>query len=118
MQKGKITIWNLAFFLILVFAAVLAVRYFGTGIEKKQIKKEIFDEMGVFRGPQLTDAKIRDIVDRVLRKRSLEPIEVNTEFKSNGIIEFSYKYEITTDYILFKRKEIVDVVDGMENYGG
>jgi hypothetical protein len=118
MQKGKITISNLIFFGILILAALLAVKYFGSGIEKKQIKKEIFDEMGVFRGSQLTDAKIREIVDQILKKRSLQPLEVYSEFKSNGRIEFSYKYEITTDYILFKHKEIVEVVDEMENYGG
>lgn len=118
MQKGKITVTSLLVFCILVLAALMAVKYFGSGIEKKQIKKEVFDEMGVFRGTQLTDAKIREIIDRVLKKRSLEPLEIYSEFRSNGKVEFSYTYEVTTNYILFKRTEVVEVNDVMDNYGG
>lgn len=118
MQKGKITITSMVVFCILVLAAVMAVKYFGSGIEKKQIKKEIFDEMGIFRGSQLTDAKIREIVEQILKKRSLQPLEVYSEFKSGGKVEFSYSYELTTDYILFKRTEVVEVNAAMDNYGG
>jgi hypothetical protein len=118
MQKGKITVMSMVVFCILVLAAIMAFRYFANGIENKQIKKEIFDEMGVFRGPELTDAKIREIVGNVLGKRSLQPLEVYSELKSNGTILFSYKYEVSVNYILFKRNEIVEVDDEMENYGG
>jgi hypothetical protein len=93
MTKGKITVTSLFVFCILVLAAWMGVKYLGSGIEKKQIKKEIFDEMGVFRGPQLTDSKIREIIDQVLTKRSLQALEVYTEFKSNGKVEFSYSYD-------------------------
>lgn len=118
MQKGKITIMNIIVFCILVLAAIMAFKYLANGIDKKQIKKEIFDEMGVFRGPQLTEAKIEEIVNMVLNKRSLQPLEVFSEFKSNGKIFFSYKYEISVNYVLFKRIEIVTVEDEMENFGG
>jgi hypothetical protein len=103
---------------MLVLAAFMAFKYLANGIEKKQIKKEIFDTIGVLRGSQLTDAKVREIVDQVLNKRSLQPLEVFSEFKSNGKIYFSYKYEVSIDYLLFKRNEIVAVEDEMENYGG
>ena len=118
MQRGKITVISLVVFCILALAALMAVRYFGSSIEKKQIKKEIFDEMGIFRGSQLTDDKIREIVDMILKKRSLQALEVYSEFKSGGKVEFSYSYELTTDYILFKRTEVVEVNDAMDNYGG
>jgi hypothetical protein len=118
MQKGKMTIMNIIVFCVLVLAAIMAFKYIASGIDKKQIKKEIFEEMGVFRGPQLTDAKIRDIVDQVLNKRSLQPLEVFIEFKSNGKIYYFYKYEIGINYLLFKRSEIVEVEGEIENYGG
>jgi hypothetical protein len=118
MQKGKTTILNVIVFCILVLAAFMAFKYFANGIDKKQIKKEIFDEMGVFRGSQLTDAKIREIIGQVLNKRSLQPLEIYSEFTSDGKIYFSYKYEISVNYLLFKRTEIVAVEDEMENYGG
>jgi uncharacterized protein YneF (UPF0154 family) len=118
MQKGKMTIMNIIVFCVLVLAGVMAFKYFASEIDKKQIKKEIFDEMGVFRGPQLTDDKIREIIGQVLNKRSLHPLEVSSEFKSNGRIHFSYKYEIIVNYLLFKRNEIVAVEDEIENYGG
>jgi hypothetical protein len=118
MQKGKITVLSVIIFSIMVLAAVMAFKYFAYGIEKRMIKKEIFDVMGVFRGPQLTDAKIREIVGQVLSKRSLQPMEVYSEFQSNGKINFSYKYEISINYILFQHTEIVSVEDEMENFGG
>lgn len=118
MQKGKITIKDTIVFCILALAALMAFKYFANGIEKKQIKKEIFDEMGVFRGPQLTEAKISEIIGQVLNKRSLQPLESFSEFKSNGKIYFYYKYQIIVNYFFFKSNEIVTVEDEMENYGG
>jgi hypothetical protein len=117
-QNGKMTVMSLIVFCVLVLGGVMAFKYIVNGIDNKQIKKEIFDEMGVFRGLQLTDAKIREIVGQALNKRSLQPLEVYTEFKSNGKIYFSYKYEVTINYILFKHVEIVEVEDEMDNYGG
>jgi hypothetical protein len=118
MQKGKMTIMSIIVFCILVLAAIMAFKYLANGVEKKQIKKEIFDEMGVFRGTQLTDAKIREIVGQVLNKRSLIPLDIFSEFKGNGKIYYFYKYEISIDYLLFKQNEIVEVEGEMENYGG
>jgi len=117
-QKGKITIMSTITFCILVMAAIMAVKYIASSIDKKQIKKEIFEEMGVFRGSELTEAKIRQIVGQALAKRSLQPLEVYSEFKSHGKINFSYKYEVTINYIFFKHREIVEVEDTMDNYGG
>jgi hypothetical protein len=117
-QQGKITILNVIVFCIMVLAALMAIKYLAKGIDQKQIKKEIFDTMGVFRGTQLTDAKIREIIGQVLSSRSLQPLEINIEFKSNAKIYFSYKYEVSVNYILFKRNEIVVIEDEMENFGG
>ena len=118
MKQGKITIMNMIVFCILVLAGLMAVKHIAAGVDKKQIKKEIFDEMGLFRGSALTDEKISDIVTAVLAKRSLEPIDVYSEFSEKGKIYYYYKYELIINYLLFKRKEIVEVEGDMENYGG
>ncbi len=118
MQKGKITVINTLVFCVLVFLGMMVFKYTAARIDQKQIKKEIFDEMGVFRGPQLTPARIEAIVTKALAKRSLEPLEVFAEISDKGIISFYYEYEMTVDYILFKRTETIEVEDTMENYGG
>ena len=118
LQKGKITFLSVIVFCILAMAALMAFKFIANGIDKKQIKKEIFDTIGTFRGSGLTDAKIREIVGQVLNKRSLQPLEVFSEFKSNGKIYFSYNYEVTINYLLFKHKEIVAIEGEMDNYGG
>lgn len=118
MQKGKITIANIIIICILVLAGVMTFKYVTSQIDQKQIKKEIYDEMGVFRGPQLTQARFEAIVTRALEKKSLEPLEMSFEISAKGIIHFYYQYENTVDYLLFKRSELVEVEDDMENYGG
>jgi hypothetical protein len=118
MQKGKITFVNTLILCVLVVAGVVVFKYAVSRIDQKQIKKEIFDEMGVFRGPQLTQDKFEAIVAKALAKRALEPLETSFEINAKGLISFYYQYEQTVNYILFKRTEIVEVEDEMENYGG
>ncbi|HSQ36071.1 MAG TPA: hypothetical protein VLQ89_08785, partial [Candidatus Binatia bacterium] len=87
-------------FLILVFVALMVFKYVIGNIDKKQIKKEVFDEVGIFRGSGLTDAKIREIIVQVLNKRSLEPLELFAEINSKGMVYYFFKYELTINYIL------------------
>lgn len=118
MKKGKITVMNMVVFCILVIAGVMAFKHVAGAVDKKQIKKEIFDEMGIFRGTALTEEKIREIVIAVLAKRSLQPIDIYADFDEKGKISYYYKYKLTINYILFKRSEEVEVDGEMENYGG
>ncbi len=109
---------NIVVFSILVMVAMMTFKYFAAQIDKKQIKKEVFDEIGIFRGAQLNDAKIREIIVQVLNKRSLQPIETFAEIDSKGMVYYFFKYELAINYILFKRSEIIEVEGEMENYGG
>ncbi len=118
MKQGKITLMSIIVFCILVFAGLMAFKYAVGTIDKKQIKKEIFDEMGIFRGAALTDEKIREIVIQVLAKRSLKPLEIYSEISEKGKVYYYYKYELNINYILFKNSEIIEVEGEMENYGG
>ena len=36
--------------------------------------------------------------------------------RQKGRIEFYYKYEIVTDFLFFKKREIIEVEDAMANY--
>lgn len=118
MQKGKVTITSVMTFGILVLIALMTFKYFAANIDKKQIKKEVFDEVGIFRGSGLDEEKIREIIVQVLSKRSLKPMEIFAEIDSKGMVYYFFKYELTINYILFKRKELVEVEAEMENYGG
>ena len=118
MQKGKVTVTSIIVFCILVLVGIMVFKHVVGNIDKKQIKKEVFDEVGIFRGAQLSDAKVREIIAQVLEKRSLQPLEVFAEIDSRGMVYYSFKYELMINYILFKRSEIVEVEGEMENYGG
>jgi hypothetical protein len=118
MKQGKITVMSMVVFCILVVAAMMVFKYAAGSIDKKQIKKEVFDEMGIFRGQNLNEEKFRSIVIGALAKRSIEPIDMYFQLDDKGIIQYSFKYEITINYILFKRSEIIEVMEQMENYGG
>ncbi len=78
-QRGKITFMNLIVFVILVFGGFMAFKYIASGIEKKQIKKEIFDTLGSTRGADPDDAKIMAVIESVLEKKEVEILEVSAE---------------------------------------
>ncbi len=57
-------------------------------------------------------------MERVLQKKKIEILEVYVDLdKSKGMIYFSYKYKIDTNYLLFKKSEIIEVADEMASYG-
>ena len=110
---------NLVVFIILVFGGFMAVKFIASGIEKKQIKKEVFDTLGSTRGADTADAQIMALIERILEKNKVEIIEVYAEVdKSKSMIYYSFKYKINTNYVLFKRSETVEVIDEIANYGG
>ncbi|MFH2108315.1 MAG: hypothetical protein ABII93_06580 [Chrysiogenia bacterium] len=117
-QRGKITFMNLVVFLILVLGGFMAFKYIATGIEKKQIKKEVFDSLGGMRGGETDSAELTAVVERILEKKKIEIIEVYAELdKNKGMIYFYYKYKIDTNYLLFRNSEIIEVEDEMASYG-
>jgi hypothetical protein len=118
-QKGKVTFLSVIAFCILVMAALIAFKYFANSIEKKQIHKEVVDTLGVTRNEDITDAKVKAIIEKILKQKSLEPLEVYAEVdRRKGKIHFSFKYEISTNYLLFKRNEIVEIEDEIDMYVG
>ncbi|MBN2346390.1 MAG: hypothetical protein JXO51_08350 [Candidatus Aminicenantes bacterium] len=103
---------------ILVVGGYMAFKFIGYNLEKKQIKKEVFDTLGSTRGADRSNEELMDLIESVLRKKKVEILEVYAELdRATSVIQYSFKYRIVTDYLLFKRREIVEVVDQIENYG-
>jgi uncharacterized protein YpmS len=116
-QRGKITFMNLIVFLILVFGGFAAFKFIATGLEKKQIKKEVFDTLGITRGGDTDNSQLMATIESVLEKKNVEILEVDA-YLEKTIIHYSFKYKIDTDYVLFRRSETVEVVNEIANYGG
>jgi predicted DNA-binding protein with PD1-like motif len=104
--------------LILVIGGFMAFKYIGTSMEKKQIKKEIFDTVGTVRGGELGNAEVAEIIENILKRSDIEILELSTDVnRSTNVIHYHLKYRIETDYLLFKKSEIVEVNEQIENYG-
>lgn len=118
-QRGKITFMNLIVFIILVYGGFMAFKYLATGVEKKQIKIEVFDTLGSTRGGDADNAQIEATIRSILEKNKVEILEVYADVdKSKSMIYYSFKYKIVTNYLLFKPSETVEVIDEIANYGG
>ena len=115
-QRGKMTFMSLIAMVILVLGAYMAFKYIGTGLEKKQIKKEVFDTLGTYRGSQMDGAKAMEIIRKILLKNKTEILEVYAELNKEQMIQYSFKYKIDTSYLLFKRSEIIEVSNEISNY--
>lgn len=117
-QRGKMTFMSLIALVILVLGGFMAFKFIGTNLEKKQIKKDVFNAIGEVRGHDFTDAELQGIVEGILVKKGVEILELNASLdKGRALINYSFKYRIETDYWLFKRSEIVEVADQIENFG-
>lgn len=115
-QKGKITLMSLIALIILIVGGFMAFKYIGVNLEKKQIKKEVFDMLGSTRGGDKSEADLVALIEDILMKHNVEIMDVKAELRSN-IIYYSFSYRMTSDFLLFKRTEAVAVVDEIENYG-
>lgn len=117
-QRGKMTILSLVALVILVLGGYMAFKFIGSNLENKQIKKDVFNAIGEIRGQDFTNAQLQGIIEEVLLKHGVEVLELNADLdKGKALIRYSFTYRIETDYWLFKRSEIVEVTDQIENYG-
>jgi hypothetical protein len=116
-QRGKMTIWSLVATVILVAVAFMGFKYIGTSLEKKQIKKEVFDTLGTTRGGDRTDADIEQVIEDILTRRGLEILELSAHLDAGNVIRYTFSYRIVTNYLVFKKSEVVEVNDQIENYG-
>jgi len=117
-QRGKITFLGLIVFVILVLVGFMAFKYIATGLEKKQIKIEVYDTLGTVRSGDISNSQSMEVIESVLQKKKIEILDIATDVDSSkGNIRYSFKYKIETDYLLFKHSEIVEVVSEIASYG-
>ncbi|MCU0235973.1 MAG: hypothetical protein MUC72_02700 [Acidobacteria bacterium] len=116
-ERGKMTFMSLIAMLILVVGGYMAFKYIGTGITKKQIKKEVFDTLGSTRGGDRDNAQLVAIIEDILVKKNVEILDVAAELDNRSVIHYSFSYRIETDYLFFKSSEVVDVEGAIENFG-
>jgi len=115
-QRGKATFLSLIALAILFIGGFMAFKYIGTSVEKKQIKKEVFDVLGSTRGADRNSEQLEAIIEGILKRRDVEILEIGAELEK-GVIYYYFSYRIRIDYLLFKRDEVVTVEDQIENYG-
>lgn len=115
-QRGKMTFMSLIAMIILVAGGFMAFKYIGTEMGKKQIKKEVFDTLGTYRGGQMTDVRATEIIEEILTKKQVEILDVAAGINSSNYIDYSFSYRLQTDYLLFKRSEIIEVAGEIANY--
>lgn len=115
-QKGKMTFMSLVAAAILVAGGFMAFKYLSTNLVKKQIKKEVFDTLGIVRGAEKTNADFVAAIEGVLEKKGVEILGVAAEL-SGSVIRYSFSYRIETDYLFFKHSEVIEVADEIASYG-
>jgi len=115
-QLGKMTLWSLIALLLLALAGFMAFKYIGSNLEKKQIKKEVYDTLGIARSGDKTNADFAAVIEEILTKKGVEILSVAAD-TGRGVIRYSFSYRIETDYFLFKRSEIIEVTGEIESYG-
>jgi hypothetical protein len=111
-QSGKMTFMSLIALLVLATAGYMAFKYIGSGMEKKQIKKEVFDTLGGSRGA----ADMTTAIEQVLQRKKIEVLALSSELDARNVFHYRFQYKLETDYLLFKKSEVVEVVDQIENY--
>ncbi|MCU0275717.1 MAG: hypothetical protein MUF02_02485 [Acidobacteria bacterium] len=115
-QLGKMTLWSLIATLLLALAGFMAFKYIGSNLEKKQIKKEVYDTLGIARSGDKTNADFVAVIEEILAKKGVEILSVTADTE-RGVIRYSFSYRIETDYFLFKRSETIEVMGEIESYG-
>jgi hypothetical protein len=116
LQKGRMTMTSFLITLILVYGGFVGYKFLSGYFAKKELSKEVHDTLGRVRGGGFTSERAEEIVTGILKKRGITPLEVIVKL-GEGKLVYHYKFEQTTDYLLFQKKEVVDVTEEMEAYG-
>ncbi len=117
-QSGKSTLFNLILFVVVCYGGYATFKYLEAGSTKKQIKKDVYDTLGVIRGSELTPEKAREAILKVMTSHNVDRDSGTAQVEvSAGKITYEIAYSLTVDYLLFKKVEQVNVRTTMDNYG-
>lgn len=115
-QAGKMTFMSLIAVAILAAGGFMAFKYVGSNLERKQIKKEVYDTLGIARASDRDEASLAKVIEGVLAKHQIEILDVGVEVRAS-VIRYHFSYRQDVNYLFFKRAEVVEVTDEMEAYG-
>lgn len=122
-QKGKLTFFSLILLIILIYGGFVAIKILGANFQESQIKKEVYDTIGIMRGSDFTTEMGEEAIKKILGKNDNVIFDENDE----GSIEINldkrelfyyFRFEIEIDLLLFKQIKEVEIEDSMERYGG
>ena len=115
-QKGRMTIVSFLITIVLVYGGFAGYKFLKNYFLKKDLNKEVHDTLGTVRGGRFTGEQGEEVLNGILKKKGIVPIEVSVHIKEENLV-YHYKFELTTDYLFFKNREMVDVSEQMEAYG-
>jgi len=117
-QEGKITIISLVLAILLIYGGFCGFKYLQTSFVKKDIAKGVVDSLGKIRSGTIPLEKISEQIGTVLENNDVlfDPGDISVS-RDQGVIHYSFNYDLTTDYLIFKHLQNVEVVNDIESYG-
>jgi hypothetical protein len=121
-QRGKVTFFSLILIIMLIYGIFVAIKLLGANFQESQIKKEVYDTIGVMRGSDFTTDMGAEAIRKILRKNDNiifdeneeDAIEINLD---KSVIAYYFRFQIEIDLLLFKQLRLVEIEDTMERYG-
>jgi len=122
-QNGKLTFFSLILLIILIYGGFVAIKLLGANFQKSQIKKEVYDTIGIMRGSDFTPELGVEAIKKVLQKNDNvifdknedEAIEIILE---KNVLRYYFRFQIEINLLFFKQIKQVEIDDSMERYGG
>lgn len=121
-QEGKFNLAGLLILAILFYGGYALIKMISTSLMQSQIENEVVDTFGVIRGSDLTERDavkaIRDILlrnDVIFDERDEGAVDVEIHTQK-GKIYYYFKYEVETDYLFFKKRQVVEVDEEMQSF--
>ena len=117
-QTGKITITSLIILLMMAYGVFVAVKLISASFQDTQIAKEVKDKVGYLRNSSnVSAARVQEEIIGILMKKDIifdkdDDAAVSVEIDRASLrIHYSYKYEVETNLIFFKKRRPVEVRD-------
>lgn len=143
--RGGMKFSTILIIVILFYAGLVTVKIVSANIMKGQIKTDIIEQMGYYRGPDFTTESGEKLIRDVLKKHGVLDLDYEDEnyednyqyseeelrsknpedYKGHGItvnlndkksmIKFHLRYKHVNDFIFFKQPKVYDVEGEVQN---
>lgn len=143
---GGIKFSTILMLVVVFYAGFVLVKVVSANIMRGQIRADIIDQMGYYRGPDFTIEAGEKVITEILKKHGVLDLEYDNEYydddyvyseaekksdnpedyKGHGInislndkksmINFHLRYKYTNDFIFFKTVKVYDVEGELQNF--